>query len=166
MRERLFFSAFREHYEPLLQKVGCVGVHLFSGTAPSEVCQRMLVRVILPLIDLTGGNAVAEHLLNVTDRHPDGIVGLGNGVDVGPILIMVAVATLVVHPRRTVAENLALALVRTPRSLIVARARQKLGGRIFGKVVKQPLKTDPRAEAMQDHAVTVLCDGVKMAERM
>ena len=77
-----------------------------------------------------------------------------------------AVAALVVHPRVRAAVNFALALVGASRSLVVARAGNELGGRIFGEVVKKPLPADACTEAMPKNAMAVACDGTKMQEWM
>ena len=126
----------------------------------------MRIGIILALIDLTCRHAVAEHFFDVARGHFDGLVHFGDGVDVIPIFKVVAVAPLVVHPRIRATKELALALVGASISLIVARAGDKLGGRIFGEVVKKPLPANACAKAMPNNAMAMARDGAKMQNRM
>jgi hypothetical protein len=79
---------------------------------------------------------------------------------------MVLVSSLVMHPGKRIAKNLAFLFVGTASSEVIFRAWDKLCGRILGKIVKKPLKTDPRLETMADNGVAVLGYGVKMFDRM
>ena len=79
---------------------------------------------------------------------------------------MVTVAPFMVHPRLRAAKQLTLALVWASGALIVPRPGKKFGWAVFGEIVKEPLKTDPCAEAMRDHAVAVPRNGHKMTDGM
>ena len=79
---------------------------------------------------------------------------------------MVAVASLVVHPRLRISKQLTLALIGATRPLIVACARDKFGWTIFGQIVKKALKPDPCTEAMRNHAMAVLGDSMEVQKRM
>ena len=72
---------------------------------------------------------------------------------------MMFIASLVMEPRERVAVLFALLFVGTAVSLIVLDSRQKLGGAVFGEVVKKPLETDARLKAMLDHQMPMLCNG-------
>ena len=122
----------------------------------------MRVGIVFPLVDFACRYAVAEHFFDVSQGHFNGFVHLCGWIDVVPIFKMVAVAALVVHPRIGAAKELAFALVGAPCALIIARAGDKLGGRIFGEVVKNPLPADACAKAMPNDAMAVACDSSKM----
>ena len=122
----------------------------------------MRIGIILSLINLACRHTVTKHFLDVAHGHGDRLVHLGGGVEIGPILEMVAISSLVVHPRKRISKQLPLPLVGTAAALIVARPRKKLGGRIFGKVMKQTLEANPRPKAVRDHAVAVSGDGPKV----
>ena len=126
----------------------------------------MRIGIILALIDLTCRHAVAEHFFYKTDGHFDGLIHFGFDVDVIPILKMVAVAPLVVHPSKGAAIELAFAFVWASISLIVARAGNELGRRELGEIVKKPLPANACAEAMPNDAMAMACDGAKMQNRM
>ena len=126
----------------------------------------MRIGIILALIDLACRHAVAEHFLYKTDGHFDGLIHFGFDVDVIPILKMVAVAPLVVHPSKGAAIELAFTLVGASVTLIVARTEDELGGREFGEIVKKPLTADAGAKAMPNDAMAMACDGAKMQNRM
>ena len=76
---------------------------------------------------------------------------------------MVPVAALVVHPGKGIAVRLALGGVRAPVALIIADAREKLGGRILGQVVRQPLPDQSHPEAAAHDQMPVMCDRFQMS---
>ena len=160
------FSALGEHGQPALQEVGGGGVHLFARVATLKIAQGVGVGIVLALVDFACCHAVAKHLLDVAHGHFDGFIQLCFGVDVVPILKMVAVAPFVVHPCIGAAEKLTLALVGAAVALIVARAREKFGGRIFREVVKKPLPANACAKTVRNDAMAVACDGGKMQKRV
>ena len=166
MCEGFFFAALGEHCQPTFQEVGGGGMHLFARVATLKIGQWMGVGVVFALIDFACRYAVAEHLFDVSQGHFDGLIHFCGGVDVVPILKMVAVAALVVHPRMRAAKEFAFALVGASVALIVARAGDELGGRIFGKVVKKPLPANACAETMTYNAMAMSRDGAKMQKRM
>ena len=112
------------------------------------------------------GFSNTKHFLDVTQRHSHGLVLLTFRIEVYPILKMVPVASLVVHPSQGIAKQLPLPLVRTAGALIISRSRQKFHKTVFGEVVKQPLPSDPCPKAMRDHTMSVTGNGLKMQQRM
>lgn len=166
MGKGLALAALGEHGEPFLERVGGGGMHFYACVAALEIFERMRVGVVFSLIDLACCHAVTKHLLDVADRHRDRLIELGFGVEIVPILKMMAISALVVEPCGGISEQLALALIWAACTLVIACARQKLGGRILGKIVKKPLPADARAEAMRNDTVAVLGNGVKMTEWM
>ena len=162
MNYRMIFSILGKECEPFFKEIGSVGMHFLSRVSALKIGQRMLVGVIFALINLACRYAVAEHFFDVSQGHFNGFVHLCGWVDVVPIFKMVAVASLVVHPRIRAAEEFAFALVGAPCALIIARAGDELGGRIFGEVVKKSLPADACAKAMPNDAMAVACDGSKM----
>ena len=137
-------------------------MHLFACVAALKICQGVGVGVVLSLIDFACRYTVAEHFFDVSRGHFDGFVHFCLYVNVVPIFKVVAVAPFVVHPCIGAAKELTLALVGASCALVVARAGDEFGGRIFGEVVKKPLPTNACAKTMRNYAVTVACDGAKM----
>ena len=166
MLESILFALLGEECEPFFEEIGGGRMHLFSRVSALKICQGVRVGIVFPLVDFACRYAIAEHFFDVSQGHFDRLVHLCCGVDIVPIFKMVAVAPLVVHPRVGAAENFALALVGASRSLVVARAGDKFGRRIFGEVVKKPLPADACTEAMANDTMAVACDGAKMQKRM
>ena len=162
MRKGFALPFFGKECEPFFKEIGGGRVHFLSGVATLKICQGVRVGVVLSLIDLACRHAVAEHFFDVARGHFDGPIHFGLNVDVIPIFKVVAVASLVVHPRIGAAIELAFALVGASISLIVARARDKLGGRIFGEIVKKPLPADACTKAMTNNAMAMARDRAKM----
>ena len=141
-------------------------MHCLSRVSALKICQGMRVGVAFSLINFACRYAIAEHFFDVSQGHFNGFVHLGGWVDIVPIFKVVAVAPLVVHPRVGAAEKFAFALVGASCALIVARAGDKFGGRIFGEVVKKPLPTDACTEAMANDTMAVARNSAKMQKRM
>ena len=137
-----------------------------SGSAPLVVTQRVGVGIGISPIDLTGRHAVTEHFNHKALRHTHGTHKLGNRIVIGPIFEMMSIASLVVHPCVGKAVCLPFSLVGRSVALIVFCSRPKLGGAVFGQIVKQPLKADSGLEAVADHLVTVTGDGSEMRKRL
>ena len=166
MRKGFFLSLLGKESEPFFEEVGGGRVHFLSRVSALKICQWMLVGIVFALVDFACRYAIAEHFFDVSQGHFNGFVHLCGGIDVVPIFKVVAVAALVVHPRVGAAKNFALALVGASCALIVARAGDKLGERIFGEVVKKPLPTDACTEAMANDTMAVARNGAKMQKRM
>ena len=141
-------------------------MHFFACVSADKIVQRMLVGIVFALVDFACRHTVTKHLLDIAHRHFHRLIHFGCGIEVIPILKVVAISALVVHPRHGIAVELTLTLVGTARALIILRAREKLGGRIFGKIMKKPLPTNPCPKAMGNDAVAVLGDRAKMAKRV
>ena len=83
-----------------------------------------------------------------------------------PIFQMVPVAPFVMQPGRRIAFVFALLVVWTVVTGVIFCAEQKLGGRIFGKVMQQSLPVKPQPETALQHQPFVTCDGFEMLDRM
>ena len=166
MRKSFFLSLLGKECEPFFEEVGGGRVHFLSRVSALKISQWMLVGIVFALVDFACRYAVAEHFFDVSQGHFYGFVHLCGWIDIVPIFKVVAVAALVMHPRVGAAINFALALVWTSRSLVVARAGDELGGRIFGEVVKKPLPADACTEAMANDTMAVARNGAKMQKRM
>ena len=92
-----------------------------------KVFQRTLIGIVVAHIDLGCGNAVAEHLGDVSQRHLNGANNLINGRVIRPVFKVMAVSALVVHPCVGVALDLTLAVVGTAGALPVFRALNSVG---------------------------------------
>lgn len=75
---------------------------------------------------------------------------------------MVAVSALVVEPSGGIAFFRPFRLVGRSVTQIIFRAGDKFRKRIFGKIMKKPLKRDPGKKTVPHHSVAVLCNGYKM----
>ena len=166
MCKSFFLALLGKESEPFFEEVGGGRVHFLSRVSALKICQWMLVGIVFALVDFACRYAVAEHFFDVSQGHFNGFVHLGGWIDIVPIFKVVAVAPLVVHPRVGAAEDFALALVGTSRSLVITRAGDKFGGRIFGEVVKKPLPADACTEAMANDTMAVTRNGAKMQKRM
>ena len=162
MLESLFFSLLGKACEPFFEEIGGVGMHLFSRVSALKICQGVRVGIVFPLVDFACRYAIAEHFFDVSQGHFNGFVHFGGWIDVVPIFKVVAVAPLVVHPRVGTAVNFAFAFVGASRSLVVARAGDKFGRRIFGEVVEKSLPANACTEAMTNNTMAVARDGAKM----
>ena len=86
-------------------------------------------------------------------------------VDICPILIMMAVTTLVVHPGFAVALILTLSGVGATGALEVFCACPELCRGLFGQVVGQTLPIKANTETADRYQPAVFCDGHKMFPR-
>ena len=134
------------------------------GVATEEIGEGLVVGVGFAIVDFACGDTVAKHFYKIPKGHLYGGVAFGDGVYVYPVFPVVLVSPFMVEPCGGITEQLALALIWAACTLVIACARQKLGGRILGEIVKKPLPADARAEAMRNDTVAVLGNGVKMAE--
>lgn len=163
--ECLLLSFFREHDEKFFKKCCSIRVKECSSLPLSIICERIAVPICAAVIGFRCGDAVAEHLDNVPaghfHRHIGGTLSTHSRV-VKPILVMVAVSSLMVKPCAGISEDAALAIVRTLRTGVISRTHEKFGGTVFGKVVYQALAVKTDAEAIPADLQTVLCDGTKM----
>ena len=107
------------------------------------------VGVFLLLVDLAGGDAVAEHFYHVVDRylHAAHFVAQLRGV-VDPVLQVVPVSSLVVEPGGGIALLQAFYFVRAPGALVVFDGGEKFDGGVFAQVVEEALLVEARLEAV------------------
>ncbi len=166
MAEGFAFAALGEHDEQLLELARGVGVDLAGRLSAQEIFERMATRVVLALIDLACRDTVAEHFGEIAIGHFDTGTAFCYRIIVVPILEMVAVSPLVVHPCAGMSVGGALSLVRASSAEKEAGAGEKLGRAVFGEVMCEPLPKDAASRGMRDHAVTVLRDDPKMLDRM
>ena len=121
---------------------------------------------VLSPVDLAGRQTVAEHLRHIFLRHLHAADAAAVPQVVRPVLKVVAVAALVVHPGAAVALGLPLGVVGTVVPLEVADAHPELPGGVLGEVVGQPLPVEPQAEAVPADQPAVMIDGVEMLPEM
>jgi hypothetical protein len=140
---------------------------LFGG-GTLEIVQGTGLVVAVLQIDLAGSHPVTEHLCQKAHRHFHRLDPFGFRVIVRPVLEVVAVAPLVVHPRQRIAVCLTFGFVGAAFAvLIIADTLPELCGAVLGKIVAQSLPEDPRFAAVPDNGVPVPGDGGKMSpERM
>ena len=97
------------------------------------------VGIFVALIDLAGGNAVAEHFGYIFERHfapaHVDLTVVGNTV-VDPVFKVVAVASLVVEPRKAHAVFAPLSVVRAAVALIILDAAPEFRGAVFAQVMR------------------------------
>lgn len=139
---------------------------LAIDASPLKIGERVSIGISLTLIDLARRHTVTKHLNNKAERHFHGAVFLYLGIDIHPIFKMMAVAPFMVHPSAGKTEFFSFCLIRASRAEVVLCTRDKLCRRIFGQIVKEPLKANTGPKAMVYHAVSVACDGIKMSKRM
>ena len=72
------------------------------------------------------------------------------------------VASFVMKPGKRDPAVFPFRVVRTLIALIVAGALQKLGGRVFGKIMGQPLQIKTAAETVAPDQMPVLSNGVEV----
>ena len=66
------------------------------------------------------------------------------------------------HPCKRISIYLALPLVGASVAKVMARAGNKFGRRIFGKIVKQPLKSNTGTKTVCNHPMAMPCNGFKV----
>ena len=121
---------------------------------------------VLAPVDLAGGQPVAEHLRHVLLRHLHAADAAAVPQVVRPVLKVVAVAALVVHPGAAAALGLPLGVVGAAVPLEVPDAHPELPGGVLGEVMSQALPVEPQAEAVPADQPPVMIDGVEMLPEM
>ncbi len=124
------------------------------------------MRVGLFAVRLGGGDAVAEHFLDVAVGHVHRYDFLCLHVVIVPEFKVVLVAALVVHPREAHARVAALAVVWRFLARVVFCARDKFAGTVLRQIVEQSLQPDTGFKAKSDDLVSMLCNRDKMPDRM
>ena len=164
--ESLLFALFGKHLQKVQElAVGFFGHLLVCGTF-REVEQRGFLCVVFLVVRLGGGDAVAEHFLDVAVGHVHRHYFLCRHLVVVPEFKMVLVAPLVVHPGEAHSRIAAFPVVRGFLAGVVLCTRDELGGGILGKVVEQTLEPDARLETQPHDFVAVLCDGDEVPNRV
>ena len=164
--ERFFFAVFRELLEQEQQLLVSRFRHFFVGSAFCQVKQRRFLRVGCLVVRLGGGNAVAEHLLDVTVGHVHRHDFLCLHVVIVPEFKVVLVAALVVHPCEAHARVAALAVVWRFLARVVFCARDKFAGTVLRQIVEQSLQPDTGFKAKSDDLVSMSCNRDEMPDRM
>ena len=127
------------------------------------VLQGAAVGVGVLFVHAARGDAVAEHLDHVARGHGFALHrGVAVALDVHPVLPVMAVAPLVVHPSLGVPLYSALSRVRATKSLVVPHTNHKLARRVLGQVVREALAVQTHAKAVAHHEQLVVGDGAEM----
>ena len=164
--ECFFFAVFREFLEQEQQLLVSRFRHFFVGSAFCQVKQRRFLRISFLVVRLGGGNAVAEHLLDVTVGHVHRHDFLCFHVVIVPEFKVVLVAALVVHPREAHARVATLAVVWRFFARVVFCAWNKFTRAVLRQIVEQSLQPDTGLKAKSDDLVSMLCNRDKMPDRM
>ena len=136
------------------------------GGAFRQVKERRFLRVGLFAVRLGGGDAVAEHLLDVAVRHVHRHDFLCLHVVIVPEFKMMLVAALVVHPCEAHARVAALAVVRRFLARVILCTRNKFSRAVLRQIVEQPLQPDTGLDAKADDFVSMFCNRNEMTNRM
>jgi len=137
-------------------------VYAAGCLAALKVGKRVCVGVFVSVVDHPSGDSVAEHFLDVFQRHLDRGHFPRHRVVICPIFKVVLVSALVVHPGVGKAVILPLALVGGTVALIVPGSDYEFRRGILREVVEEPLKKDPCLAAVPDNGVPVFCNGLEM----
>ena len=133
-----------------------------SGLSPEKICQGRIVGILLPQIDLAGCHPVTEHFRHIPGGHGHRLHLPGRRHIVRPVLEMMAVPPLVVHPGKGVALVLPLPLVGAPGADIIPGAGNEFRGSILGQVMPQPLPENPRPPAVPHDSMPMSGNGTEM----
>ncbi len=164
--ECFFFAVFREFLEQEQQLLVSRFRHLLVRRTFGQVQERRFLRISFLVVRLGGGNAVAEHLLDVTVGHVHRHDFLCFHVVIVPEFKVVLVAALVVHPCEAHARVAALAVVWRFLARVIFGARDKFAGTVLRQIVEQPLQPDTGLKAKSDDLVSMLCNRDKMPDWM
>lgn len=126
------------------------------------------VIVIVTVIILTGGDAVAEHLYNIAGWHRHALksfVRVDRHID--PVFKMMTVPSLVMKPGGGIALCYFLAVIGTSFStLIILYSLNKLGWGIFGPVMHDTLFVKPGFKAVVADKLLVMKDRPQMTNKI
>ena len=164
--ERFFFAIRCELLEQKQQFFIGGFRHLLVGGAFRQVQERRFLRISFLAVRLGGGNAVAEHLLDVTVGHVHRHDFLCFHVVIVPELKVMLVAALVVHPCEAHARVTSLAVVWRFLARVIFGARDKFAGTVLRQIVEQSLQPDTGLKAKSDDLVSMSCNRDKMPDRM
>ena len=142
----LLLALLRQHGQQLFQQGGGLRMHQKLRPAAPVILQGGSVRIVVSLIDLTGGDPVHQHLDHIAaghlDRDQDLSVDLAPQVVVHPVLVVVAVAALMVEPGAGVADGLPLRVVGAAVALPVSGADHEFRRRELGQVMQDSLAVE------------------------
>ena len=164
--ECFFFAVFRELLEQEQQLLVSRFRHFLVRSTLGQVQERRFLRISFLVVRLGGGNAVAEHLLDVTVGHVHRHDFLCLHIVIVPEFKVVLVAALVVHPCEAHARVAAFAVVWRFLARVVFCARDKFAGTVLRQIVEQSLQPDTGLKAKSDDLVSMLCNRDKMPDRM
>ena len=123
--ERRVLALLLEYEQHLADELAGLGMDEDMAARLFVVVVGRGVGIFVALIDLAGGNAVAEHFGYIFERHfapaHVDLTVVGNTV-VDPVFKVVAVAPLVVEPRKAHAVFAPLSVVRAAVALIILDA--------------------------------------------
>ena len=103
-------------------------MHQKSGTAFLKIVQSVFLGIIILVISPAGSDPVAEHLYDIAFGHlhrRDRALGRSDVV-IGPVLVMMLVASFVMKPGSGIALCLALEIVRALCAGVIPDTFQKL----------------------------------------
>ena len=135
--KRNLFSMICQQSKQALQLLGSIGMHNIFGISAKIILQCGRVCIILTLINLTRSYTVAEHFNQEVYRHLNRLIAFRLGIHIIPVLKMMTVTSLMVHPRYRIAVLFSLRFIGTSHSLIIPYPHPKLSRAVFGKIMKQ-----------------------------
>ena len=123
-----------------------------------------MIRIIFPVVDLGGSDPVHQHLRHITPWHLHALNRVSRLVDtvIEPVVEMMLVSALVVEPGGGIALRPPFCVVGASETLIIFTTHEKLAGRIFAHIVKQPLAVQTHPETALRHKNFVMRDRLKM----
>ena len=122
--------------------------------------------VLIPQVGPAGSNAIHTHLHKEFSWHLQRLILVGYRAHICPVLKMVTIAALVVHPRQRIAILPALLLRRAKGALVIPSTTPEFRWRIFGKIVGKTPPVQSHLEAVLPHQVPVMGNGSKMSDGM
>ena len=160
--EGLFLPPVAEHGQDIVKLSSGLFMHQRLLSAAGEILQRGAVGIVFPLIGLAGGDAVHHHLRQIFPRHGEGFILPGVHIHIRPVFVVVAVAALMMHPCLAEALVLPLGGIGAAVALIVFCPDGEFRGRIFGKIMGQPLPVKPHLKAASHYQNTMVGYGLEM----
>lgn len=133
-------------------------------TVPFCLCKIILPSVLecvfFFVICFAGRHTVAEHFHHIVEWHLQWDIVI-HFILVLPILIVVFVCVIVVHPTWRISKCFSAILVRAICARVVSCNRH-LRRRILTQVVKEPLFIEPHFETQLTHILAMGVDGFKV----
>ena len=165
--ERRVLALLLEHKQHFADELACLGVDEDMSARLFVVVVGRGVGVFVALIDLAGGDTVAEHLGHVLERHfapaHEDLTVVADAV-VDPVFKVMAVAPLVVEPGEAHAVFAPLGVVRAAVALIILDAAPEFRGAVLAYVMRQPLIVQAEAKTVLPHQMAMMRDGLKMLD--